>query len=220
VLQVPQVPQVPKVPQRLRVVVTDRYGRPLRAPGLAAWLAAVAPREARGEVAIAIVSDQYIRTLNRTYRRKDTPTDVLSFPTSTSSTSSTSTPSTPSTSSTSSTSTPSTTRTSSTSTLSTTRTSSTFGTSRPHLGDLVIAQGVARRQARAAGHSFAAELKVLALHGLLHLLGYDHDHPGDRGRMAKLERRLRVKGGLREGLVERASRRAGASGRRRSPGET
>ena len=40
----------------------------------------------------------------------------------------------------------------------------------PHLGDIVIARGVARRQARAAGHAEATELRVLALHGLLHLL--------------------------------------------------
>jgi probable rRNA maturation factor len=71
----------------------------------------------------------------------------------------------------------------------------------PHLGDIVIARGVARRQARAAGHPEATELRVLALHGLLHLLGYDHER--DEGEMARLERRLRRKGGLREGLIER-----------------
>jgi probable rRNA maturation factor len=69
------------------------------------------------------------------------------------------------------------------------------------LGDVVIAAGVAGRQARRAGHSRAVELRVLALHGLLHLLGYDHEH--DDGRMARLERRLRRKGGLVEGLIER-----------------
>jgi probable rRNA maturation factor len=73
-----------------------------------------------------------------------------------------------------------------------------------HLGDIVIAAGVARRQARAAGHSLQVELRVLALHGLLHLLGYDHER--DDGRMARLERRLRTKGGLREGLIERSPR--------------
>jgi len=70
-----------------------------------------------------------------------------------------------------------------------------------HLGDIVIARGVARRQARAAGHTETTELRVLALHGLLHLLGYDHE--ADQGEMARLEKRLRRKGGLREGLIER-----------------
>lgn len=69
------------------------------------------------------------------------------------------------------------------------------------LGDIVIARGVAARQAKAAGHSNGVELRVLALHGLLHLLGYDHEV--DAGEMARLEKRLRRKGGLREGLIER-----------------
>ena len=73
------------------------------------------------------------------------------------------------------------------------------------LGDVVIAAGVARRQARDAGHSLQTELRVLALHGLLHLLGYDHEQ--DEGRMARVERRLRRKGGLREGLIERQAPR-------------
>ena len=70
------------------------------------------------------------------------------------------------------------------------------------LGDVVIARGVARRQAREAGHDLPTELRVLALHGLLHLLGYDHERDG--GRMARLEARLRREGGLGEGLIERA----------------
>jgi probable rRNA maturation factor len=70
-----------------------------------------------------------------------------------------------------------------------------------HLGDIVIATGVARRQAQEAGHAYGTELKVLALHGLLHLLGYDHET--DAGRMARVERRLRRQGGLPAGLIER-----------------
>jgi probable rRNA maturation factor len=72
------------------------------------------------------------------------------------------------------------------------------------LGDIAIAKGVARRQAREAGHAEHVEWRVLALHGLLHLLGYDHDN--DNGRMQRLERKLRRKGGLRDGLIDRVGR--------------
>lgn len=65
---------------------------------------------------------------------------------------------------------------------------------RKYLGDIVIALPVARRQARAAGHSEQVELRILALHGLLHLLGYNHER--DNGAMERLERKLRRKGGL------------------------
>ena len=82
------------------------------------------------------------------------------------------------------------------------------------LGDIVIARGVARRQARESGHSELTELRVLALHGLLHLLGYDHDGGDDR--MVRLEHRLRMKGGLPEGLIERSARgHAGPQGLQR-----
>lgn len=74
----------------------------------------------------------------------------------------------------------------------------------PSLGDIVIATGVARRQARAARHAFGTELRVLALHGLLHLLGYDHETDG--GQMARLEARLRRRLGLPAGLIERTTR--------------
>jgi probable rRNA maturation factor len=73
---------------------------------------------------------------------------------------------------------------------------------RGFLGDVVIAAGVAKRQAKEAGHSVAIELKVLSLHGLLHLVGYDHE--SDDGRMARAEARLRKKAGLPVGLIERA----------------
>ena len=70
------------------------------------------------------------------------------------------------------------------------------------LGEIAIATGVSRRQARDAGHPEHIEWRVLALHGLLHLLGYDHED--DDGRMQRVERKLRRKGGLREGLIDRA----------------
>lgn len=72
---------------------------------------------------------------------------------------------------------------------------------RGFLGDIVIASGVAARQAKDAGHSLQTEIRVLALHGLLHLLGFDHE--ADDGKMAGVEARLRKKAGLPEGLIER-----------------
>ena len=156
--------------RRLRVEVVTSID--VRAPGLGRWLESVAPSRARGDVTVAFVSDARIRALNRRYRKKDVPTDVLSFPA---------------------------------------EGPAEAGRYKSrgrsaYLGDVVIASGVARRQAREAGHGLQTELRVLALHGLLHLLGYDHER--DEGQMSRLERRLRRQGGLREGLIERASTRA------------
>ena len=160
----------------LAVSIVDDRGRPVAAPGLAAWLRRVAPARARGAVSIALVSDRRIRALNKTYRRMDHATDVLSFP-------STSPPQ----------RTPGTRGSKSVSSAST--------VVARFLGDIVIARGVARRQAREARHSEPTELRVLALHGLLHLLGYDHAR--DQGGMRRLEQRLRRRGGLKAGLIER-----------------
>jgi probable rRNA maturation factor len=159
----------------------------------------VAPARARGTLAIALVSDAEVRALNRRYRGKNEPTDVLSFPAEESSTAADTGlpapglgPQAP-------------------------------GSRRPSrdsalrsLGDVVIATGVARRQAAHAGHSYATEIKVLALHGLLHLLGYDHHAPTDNGRMARLEARLRRRGRLTAGLIERAHGSQPAARARRS----
>jgi len=149
------------------------------AGGLSAWLMRVAPRSARGTVNVALVSDARMRVLNRSYRRKDYATDVLSFPAATSHPPSQAAPA----------------------SAGRPATSHQPPASSPCLGDIVIATGVARRQAREAGHPETRELRILALHGLLHLLGYDHEQ--DDGRMGREERRLRRKGGLREGLIER-----------------
>jgi len=75
------------------------------------------------------------------------------------------------------------------------------------LGDIVIARGVAAAQAREHGHPLSTELRILALHGLLHLIGYDHDDVNDRGRMRRIEERLRKQGGLPAGLTARARTR-------------
>src|ERR1039458_1461945 len=69
-------------------------------------------------------------------------------------------------------------------------------------GDLAISVPTALRQAVEQGHSLSAEIKVLILHGLLHLAG--HDHESDTGKMARRERQLRSRLGLPQGLIERA----------------
>ena len=92
------------------------------------------------------------RDLNRRFRRKNKPTDVLSFP-------------------------------------------------RPSGGDIAISADIARENAARYGHSVAAELKILVLHGLLHLAGYDHE--SDNGRMARAEARLRSQLKLPASLIDR-----------------
>jgi len=162
---------------RLEVDVTDARGRPARGLGVAGWLSAIAPARARGQVTIALVSDAVMRRLNRRFAGFDRVTDVLSFAPEAGG-----------------------------------RTEPRLrGARRPAspghqgvrqpLGDIVIATGKAVRQARQAGHPLRIEVRVLALHGLLHLLGYDHH--ADRGTMARLEQRLRRRGGLAAGLIER-----------------
>src|SRR5687767_5039533 len=99
-------------PERLDVDVVTSGG--IKAPGLASWLAGIAPARARGAVTVAMIPDGRMRLLNRQYRGKDAPTDVLSFP----------------------------------------------ADDPAFLGDIVIAAGVARRQAREAGHSLQTELRV------------------------------------------------------------
>ena len=69
-------------------------------------------------------------------------------------------------------------------------------------GDLAISVTTALGQAGEQGHSLSTEIKVLVLHGLLHLAGYDHE--ADEGQMARRERKLRAELGLPQGLIERA----------------
>ena len=70
-------------------------------------------------------------------------------------------------------------------------------------GDLSISVPTACRQALQQGHSLATEIKVLMLHGVLHLAGYDHET--DSGQMARRERTLRTRLGLPGGLIERTA---------------
>jgi len=69
------------------------------------------------------------------------------------------------------------------------------------LGDIAICLARARSQAREYGHTPEQEIQILMLHGVLHLLGMDHET--DRGQMARAEKRWRARLGLRNGLIER-----------------
>jgi len=69
------------------------------------------------------------------------------------------------------------------------------------LGDLAISLPRARSQARVFGHGTAEEIQILMLHGVLHLLGMDHET--DHGKMARAEKRWRARLGLPNGLIER-----------------
>ena len=69
------------------------------------------------------------------------------------------------------------------------------------LGDIAISLPRARAQAREFGHKPEQEIQILMLHGVLHLLGMDHER--DRGRMARAEKRWRARLGLPNSLIER-----------------
>jgi probable rRNA maturation factor len=113
----------------------------------------------KGEVSVLVTTSQELRRLNRNFRRKDKPTDVLSFP-------------------------------------------AVSALSEGLAGDVAISAEIAAENARQLGHSTALELKILTLHGLLHLAGYDHER--DHGEMARKERHLRKALGLPVGLIERS----------------
>ena len=78
-------------------------------------------------------------------------------------------------------------------------------------GDIAISLDLAARNARRLVHSVADEVRILTLHGILHLAGYDHEN--DDGEMAATEVRLRRRLGLPQGLIERVSMNNGRSAR-------
>jgi probable rRNA maturation factor len=110
----------------------------------------------RGEVSIRVTTDADVQDLNYRFRRKNAPTDVLSF----------------------------------------------SSNNAEVAGDIAISGEFAARSAVRLGHSCETELKILILHGLLHLAGYDHEN--DHGEMAEKESALRRQFKLPVGLIERA----------------
>ncbi len=112
----------------------------------------------QGTVSILVQSSERMRAMNRYFRHKDKPTDVLSFP-------------------------------------------AGRELQGMHEGDIAISADIAADNARSLGHSLTNEIKVLILHGMLHLAGYDHER--DSGEMAREERRLRAGLRLPLGLIER-----------------
>jgi probable rRNA maturation factor len=73
-------------------------------------------------------------------------------------------------------------------------------------GEMAICVDIARENAKRLGHSLPEEIKILALHGILHLAGFDHEH--DNGEMGREELRLRQRLKLPVGLIERAHSRS------------
>jgi probable rRNA maturation factor len=72
------------------------------------------------------------------------------------------------------------------------------------LGDIAISFQHARRQAAEYGHGVGQEIEILMLHGVLHLVGMDHEN--DRGQMARAENKWRARFGLPQGLILRVGR--------------
>ena len=101
-----------------------------------------------GEVSLVLAGDAIVKTLNRTWRGIDAPTNVLSFPSA----------------------------------------ALDAGTGPRLLGDIVIAWETTAREAQAEGKSLADHAVHLAVHGFLHLLGYDHQSEKEAEKMERLER--------------------------------
>ncbi len=153
-------------PEGLEVVAVNRQRqRRVDTARLTSVLRAAADAlSVRGEVALVVASDRALRKLNAQYRGKDKPTDVLSFPGPCQ-----------------------------------LHAGGPVGTRRDEcaacvgqtagLGDIVISVETAATNAKQLGRTLPQELDVLALHGFLHVLGYDHET--DDGTMERLERRLR-----------------------------
>ena len=123
----------------------------------------------QAQVTVCLVSDAEIAGMNESFRKKRGPTDVLSFPAVKL-------------------------RQPSQSKRRPTSVPASSADSDASLGDIAIAPAVAKRNAKNFGRTLPAELKILILHGVLHLLGFDHE--ADHGEMDRTEKKLRRRLGL------------------------
>ena len=123
----------------------------------------------KADVTVCLVSDAEIARMNEAFRKKKGPTDVLSFPAVER-------------------------RKPAGLARRRGRRSSGLARNASFLGDIAISPGTARRNAKKLGRTLPSELRILILHGVLHLLGYDHET--DRGQMDRVEGRLRQRLGL------------------------
>ena len=123
----------------------------------------------QADVTICFVSDAEIARMNQAFRKKKGPTDVLSFP-----------------------------AVDRRAPVSLPRRGASGKGRRSKtaefLGDIAISPSTARRNAKKLGRTLPSELQILILHGMLHLLGYDHET--DHGEMDRVETRLRRRLGL------------------------
>ena len=138
-----------------------------RVDGLLALIRRAAKRalgeaSAKANLTILLTGDQTLRRLNRDFRGKDKPTNVLSFPA----------PQNPETQ------------------------NPEIQNPEAYLGDIAIAHGVAAAEAKAAGRSLADHAAHLAVHGVLHLLGYDHEQDDEAEVMERLETHILAKLGI------------------------
>ena len=157
-------------PSRLQVAIgyalPSRKGVPA-AVSFRKWAAAaLAGRAGEAELAIRVVEEDEGRSLNRQYRGKDRPTNVLSFPADRPE-------------------------------------GLPEGVKLPLLGDLVICAPVVEREAREQGKPLAAHYAHLTVHGVLHLLGWDHENDRDAGRMEQREREILARLGIGDPYIER-----------------
>jgi probable rRNA maturation factor len=134
---------IPRIPPKLVIEAAQR---------------AIPLQFGQDDLTIVLTDDQHLHELNLEYLGVDSPTDVLSFPSS----------------------------------------ERDPQTGARYLGDVLISVPRAEIQARSAGHPLESEVQLLVVHGVLHLLGYDHAEPGEKSAMWKLQTEILQALGLGE----------------------